>query len=105
VPVHVHRPETHCTLPPEPHWFRFVHTHTDPLHEKPLASPCALQLLPQPPQFPELLVMLSSQPLSEPVAGWLQFAHPATQLEVHRPPLHSADATFVTLHAWLQLPQ
>jgi hypothetical protein len=64
-----------------------------------------LQLFPQPPQLPALFVALSSQPLSEPLAGWLQLAQPGAQLELHRPPLHSTDATFAFAHARLQLPQ
>jgi hypothetical protein len=70
-----------------------------------VVKPCAVQSLPQPPQFRASVPLTVSQPSSAPVVGVVQFAVPTAQLETQRPPLHSTDATPAVAHARSQAPQ
>ena len=65
----------------------------------------ALQSLPQPPQFPVLVVTSVSHPLSNPVAGLSQLPNPAAQNEVHVFPVHASAVVCVVAHARSQPPQ
>lgn len=87
---------------PFPHWPAWEQPHSPLLHA---FRPCAVQSLPQPPQFSASEAVLVSQPSSLPVEGVVQFAEPTAQLETQRPSLHSTEATPVVAQARSQAPQ
>jgi hypothetical protein len=85
-------------VPSQPQMFIESRPHTSPF--------CAVQLLPQPPQFVEFCVTLSSQPLSVVgKTGMVQLPNPSWHVESQTPPLHERDPTLVALHARPQPPQ
>jgi hypothetical protein len=67
--------------------------------------PCSVQLLLQLPQCVGALFVTVSHPSSAPAVVRMQLERPSTQLDVHVPALHAAEATPVLLHERLHAPQ
>jgi hypothetical protein len=92
-------------------WLQFpygalhVESQTPPLHDR-LATFEFEHTRAHCPQLLTLVLTLVSQPSSAVGAvGWVQLPKPELQVELHTPPVHDSDATFVVAQARAQAPQ